>query len=118
MKNDTNAREKFIQAIQNDPMLLGFVFNIKAVGLDFLTENGTLILQYHNRKTGYFALLDPAKPTIHIHNTKTKENFNIPIKTAISIIIELYGTPEVIEIPKIITNFPLDRIPPHLKNSP
>ncbi len=106
MNNRTSIREKFIQTIQKDPMLIGFVINIDIVGLDFLTENGTLILRYHNPKTKYSAILDPAKPTIFIHDGK--EGFNIHIQLAIKTIRELYGTPEVIEIPKIITNIPLN----------
>jgi hypothetical protein len=106
MSNKASPKDKFIQAIQKDPMLIGFVMNIDTAGLDFLTDHGTLILQYHNPKTKLSAILDPAKPTIFIHDGK--EGFNISIRLAISIIKELYGTPEIIEIPKIGTNIPLN----------
>ena len=105
MNNKTSPKNKFIQAIQKDPMLIGFVINIDILGIDFLTDYGTLILQYHNPKTKFSAILDPAKPTIFIHDGK--EGFNISIRLAINTIKELYGMPEVIEIPKIFTNIPL-----------
>ncbi len=111
MSNRTSIKERFIQAIQNDPMLIGFVNNIDVAGLDFLTAHGTLILHYYNPKTKYTAILDPAKPTIFIHDGK--EGFNIHIQLAIKTIKELYGTPEITEIPKIGTNIPLNWNPTH-----
>lgn len=104
MKGKPNAREKFIQIIQKDPHIIGLITNIKILGIDELTDYGTLILRYYNQKTGIMALVDPAKPTINIHDERTKDSINIPIQLAIRTIEDLYGTPEVIEIPKIHTN--------------
>jgi hypothetical protein len=104
MKNKTSTREKFIQAIQKDPYLVGVIANIKVIGLDILTDYGTLIIRYYNPKTGIFALIDPAKPTMFIKEDKEPQGFNIHIPLAIQLMIETFGTPEIIEIPKFYTN--------------
>jgi hypothetical protein len=104
MKNKASIRERFLEAIQKDPHFVGLIINIKILGMDTLTEYGTLILRYHNAKTGITAIIDPAKPTMFIKNDKDREGFNIHIPLAIQLTTETFGTPEIIEIPKFHTN--------------
>jgi hypothetical protein len=104
MKEKTNIREKFTQAIQRDPHLVALITGIKVHGMEEITQYGTLIILYNNRKTGITAILDPAKPTIFIEDKHRKEKFNISIELAIKTTLETFGNPEFVEIPKIQTN--------------
>ncbi len=118
MKEQGNIKERLIKAIQKDPHILGIVWNIRLEGMHNLTDYGTIILIYNNRKTGISVIIDPAKPTIHIKDTKTNEGFNIHIPLAIKTVEETYGIPEVEEIPKFFTNIPLSKGKPDPKNIP
>ncbi len=104
MKKQGSPKERFIQAMQKDPYFVGVIANIKVLGLDTLTDYGTLIIRYYNPKTGILAIIDPAKPTMFIKNDKEPEGFNIPIPLAIQLMLETFGEPEIIEIPKFHTN--------------
>jgi len=97
-------KDRFIQAMHKDPYFVGVIANIKVIGLDMLTDYGTLIMRYYNPKTGILAIIDPAKPTIFIKEDKEPQGFNIHIPLAIQLMIEAFGTPEIIEIPKFHTN--------------
>jgi hypothetical protein len=97
-------KDRFIQAMQKDPYFVGVIANIKVIGLDMLTDYGTLIIRYYNPKTGILAIIDPAKPTMFIKEDKEPQGFNIHIPLAIQLMIETFGTPEIIEIPKFHTN--------------
>ncbi len=102
----TKVREAFLRAIQQDPFLVGTIWNIITEGVDTLTDFGTIILVYENKKTGINFVLDPAKPDLFIKNEKTGEQFNINIQQAIKLTKETYGTPQTTEIPKFGTNIP------------
>jgi hypothetical protein len=99
-----SIKERFIQAMQKDPYFVGVIANIKVLGLDTLTDYGTLIIRYYNPKTGIFAIIDPAKPAMFIKNDQEPQGFNIHTPLAIQLMIETFGTPEIIEIPKFHTN--------------
>ena len=99
-----NIRNKFIQTIKKDPHLVALIMSIKFHGIGEITQLGTLIILYNNKKTGITAILDPAKPTIFIEDKQNKEKFNISIGLAINLTLETFGYPEFIEIPKIQTN--------------
>ncbi|MFZ8861768.1 MAG: hypothetical protein ACO2PP_14885 [Thermocrinis sp.] len=99
-----NIRDKFIQTIKKDPHLVALIMGIKFHGIGEITQLGTLIILYNNKKTGITAILDPAKPTIFIEDKQNKEKFNISIGLAINLTLETFGYPEFIEIPKIQTN--------------
>ncbi len=116
-KNDrkakTDIKERFMQAIQKDPYLVGIIMNIKVFGINEITDYGTIIVKYHNRKTGITTIIDPAKPTIFIKENNEPEGFNISIRLAIQTTIETFGIPEVTEIPKFGGNLlPLLNGPP------
>jgi hypothetical protein len=102
MKEQGRAKtiENFKETIARDPYLASLIGAFKIHGLRPFTRNGTAILLYHNKKTGLTLILDPANPFIHIEDQKNNAKFNIPIKTAITIITETYGLPETEEIPK------------------
>ena len=98
------VKDQFIRTIQKDPHFTGLIMNIKVLGLDFLTDYGTLIIRYYNPKTGILALIDPANPTIFIKHDNEPQGFRIHIPLAIQLTIETFGTPEIVEIPKFHTN--------------
>jgi len=104
MEKRTSTKDKFIQAIKKDPHLVALIMGIKTYGIGEITQDGTLIILYNNKKTGITAILDPAKPTIFIEDKHNKEKFNFPIELAIKTTLETFGNPEFIEIPKILTN--------------
>jgi hypothetical protein len=100
------VKDKFIQAITKDPHLVALIMGIKTHGIGILTQYGTMIILYNNKKTGITAILDPAKPTIFIEDSQSKEKFNTPINLAIKTTLEVFGNPEFTEIPKFQTNIP------------
>jgi hypothetical protein len=100
------VKDKFIQAIIKDPHLVALIMGIKTYGIGTLTQYGTMIIFYNNKKTGITAILDPAKPTIFIEDQQRKEKFNTPINIAIKLTLETFGNPEFTEIPKFQTNIP------------
>jgi hypothetical protein len=104
MKNQESIKDRFTQAIKTDPHLVALIMSIEVHGMEEITQYGTLIVLYNNRKTGITAILDPAKPTIFIENKHRKEKFNISIELAIKTTLETFGKPEFVEIPKIHTN--------------
>jgi hypothetical protein len=63
-----NLKDKFTQTIKTDPHLVALIMAIKYHGIKVITNHGTLIIFYNNRKTGISAILDPTKPTIFIEN--------------------------------------------------
>jgi hypothetical protein len=99
-----SIKDKFTQTIKTDPHLVALIMGIKTHGMEEITDYGTLIILYNNRKTGITAILDPAKPTMFIEDKHRKEKFNIPIELAIKLTLETFGNPEFVEIPKIQTN--------------
>jgi len=101
-----NTKEKFTEIIKRDPHIVAIVMTIKAHGIEAITEQGTLIILYSNKKTNIAAIIDPAKPTIFIEDKQTNEKLNIPIKLATRITIETFGLPELTGIPKFWTNIP------------
>ena len=101
-----SIKEKFLRTLQQDPFVAGTIWNIILDGIDALTDFGTLILVYENKKTGIRMVIDPAKPYLFISNERTNEEFNISIQLAIRLTKETYGTPQVREIPKFGTNIP------------
>jgi hypothetical protein len=108
-----SIKDKFIQTIKTDPHLVALIMGIKTHGMEEITDYGTLIILYNNRKTGITAILDPAKPTMFIEDKHRKEQFNISIELAIKLTLETFGNPEFVEIPKIQTNLiPIE--PPEL----
>jgi hypothetical protein len=107
MNQLTNAKERFMKAIQKDPYLVGLILSLKLDGLYEFTNYGTVIVHYHNRKLGTTAIIDPTKPTIFIKENEEDPGFHIPIKTAIRLTTETFGTPEVMEVPKFHTNIPI-----------
>jgi hypothetical protein len=106
MKEDRkrSPRERFIQAMQKDPHFVGIITDIQVLGLDLLTNYGTLIIRYYNPKTGISAIIDPAKPTIFVKEDNEPQGFNIHIRLAIQLMVETFGMPEIEEIPKFGTN--------------
>jgi len=115
------VKDKFIQAITKDPHLVALIMGIKTYGIGTLTQYGTMIILYNNKKTGITAILDPAKPTIFIEDQQRKEKFNIHINMAIKLTLETFGNPEFIEIPKFGTNLfatPETSDPKNLPNTP
>jgi hypothetical protein len=113
-KRTKSTKEKLIEATKKDPHIIGLITNLKYLGIAELTNFGTLILKYYNRKTNTTVIIDPTKPTLFIHDGT--ENFNIHIRLAIQTIDETYGVPEIEEIPKFFTNIPLNL--KDTKNSP
>ena len=99
-----SIKDKFIQVIKKDPHLVALIMGIKVHGIGEITQYGTLIIFYNNKKTGITAILDPTKPTIFIEDKNDKEKFNIAIDLAIKTTLETFGNPEFVEIPKIQTN--------------
>jgi hypothetical protein len=99
-----NIKDKFIETIKKDPHLVALIMGIKVHGIGEITQHGTIIIFYTNKKTGITAILDPAKPTMFIEDKQKNEKFNITIGLAIKATLETFGNPEFIEIPKIQTN--------------
>jgi len=95
-----SIKERFKELLTKDPYIATFLMDIRFMGLDVATENGTKILMYFNKKTGITILIDPAKPTIVVRNEKTKETLNIHFQLATQTILETYGMPTISEIPK------------------
>ncbi|MFZ8862381.1 MAG: hypothetical protein ACO2PP_18010 [Thermocrinis sp.] len=101
-----NTKDKFTEIIKRDPHIVAIVMGIITHGIEAITEQGTLIILYSNKKTNITAIIDPAKPTIFIEDKQTNEKLNIPIKLATKITIETFGLPELTGIPKFWTNIP------------
>ena len=95
-----SIKERFKEFLAKDPYIATFLTDIRFMGLDVATENGTKILMYSNKKTGITILIDPAKPTIVVRDEKTNEHLNIHIQLATQTILETYGMPTISEIPK------------------
>jgi len=95
-----SIKVRFKEFLAKDPYIATFLTDIRFIGIDVATENGTKILMYFNKKTGTTILIDPSKPTIVIRDEKTNEVLNIHFQLATKTIIETYGTPMISEIPK------------------
>ena len=101
-----DTKEKLIQAIQTDPHLATLIWDINFIGIRNVTDNGTLIVVYHNEETQIEVVIDPAKTNITIINGKTGETFSIHPKKALKYTKEAFGIPRILEIPKFGTNIP------------
>jgi len=112
MENKGNTKEKLRTITERDPLIARFITDIRIFGIERTTKNRTVILIYENPKTNIMAILDPWTENLTITDTKQrKTKINIPIKQAIKILEDLYGTPQITEIPKFGTNIPMERLP-------
>jgi len=95
-----SIKERFKEFLTKDPYISTFLTDIRFIGLDVVTDYGTKIIMYFNKKTGITILIDPAKPTIIVRDENTKEVLNIHFHLATQTILQTYGIPTISETPK------------------